>query len=75
MTKAVMIDVIPVRWKDKQAHTVKIKPCPFCGGEADVDIGNFGGMVCYCKQCFSQGKQCNTEEEAIEAWNRRIDND
>lgn len=51
----------------------ELKPCPFCGGEADVDIGNFGGMVCYCKQCFSQGKQCKTEEEAIETWNRRAD--
>ena len=27
----------------------KLKPCPFCGGEANVDVGNFGGMVCYCK--------------------------
>lgn len=49
----------------------ELKPCPFCGGEADVDIGNFGGMVCYCKKCFSQGKQCKTKEEAVKNWNRR----
>lgn len=70
---AVMIGVVPARWEDKQAHTVKIKPCPFCGGKADVDVGNYGGLVCYCKKCFSQGKQCNTKEEAIEWWNRRAD--
>lgn len=50
---------------------IELKPCPFCGGEADVDVGNFGGMVCYCKQCFSQGRQCETETEAIRAWNTR----
>lgn len=49
----------------------KLLRCPFCGGEADVDIGNFGGMVCYCKKCFSQGKQCETKEEAIKSWNKR----
>lgn len=50
---------------------IKLLNCPFCGGKADVDVGNFGGMVCYCEICFSQGKQCETEAEAIEAWNRR----
>lgn len=55
---------------------VELEPCPFCGGKADMDVGNFGGMVCYCEKCFSQGKQCETEDEAIEAWNnRRADND
>lgn len=53
----------------------KLKSCPFCGGEANVDIGNFGGMVCYCEICFAQGKQCETKDEAIEAWNRRVKDD
>lgn len=60
---------IVITWKSKTENG--LKRCPFCGGEAGVDIGNYGGMVCYCKQCFSQGKQCKTEAEAIEAWNRR----
>ena len=54
----------------------KLLRCPFCGGEADFDVGDFGGMVCYCKKCFSQGKECETKAKAIEAWNRREnDND
>ena len=52
----------------------ELKPCPFCGGEASVGVGDFGGMVCYCKKCFSQGKECEPEAEAIKAWNRRVDN-
>lgn len=54
---------------------IELKRCPFCGGEADVGVGNFGGKVCYCEVCFAQGKECEKEAEAIEAWNRRADND
>ena len=31
---------------------VELKRCPFCNGEADFDVGDFGGMVCYCKNVF-----------------------
>lgn len=53
----------------------ELKPCPFCGGEASVDVGDFGGMVCSCEKCFSQGKECETEAEAIKEWNRRVKDD
>lgn len=60
---------IVITWGSKTEN--ELKRCPFCGGEADVDVGNFGGMICYCKTCFAQGKQCETEAEAIRAWNTR----
>ena len=57
----------------------KLKSCPFCGGEAKtVEIGFFFdtessyGIKCNrCHACSSM--RCGSEEEAIEAWNRRVD--
>ena len=63
----------------------ELKPCPFCGGEAFVDIHSYWeietqgftdrtyGVV--CGDCHMQTRQFfYTENEAIEAWNRRVDN-
>ena len=63
----------------------KLKPCPFCGGEADSRIvyGRRKAMFYYvrCSKCLAQTfyfPYKNTErtgvnpaEEAIKAWNRR----
>lgn len=52
----------------------ELKKCPFCGGEAETWEENFGGWRLYCTKCgvaFHGG----TEEEVIEAWNRRVDDD
>ena len=57
-----------------------LKPCPFCGGEAEV-IEAYGWLV-QCTSCFaSVGQNCTeggflagdyqTEAEAIAAWNTR----
>ena len=62
----------------------ELKPCPFCGGKADM-ITNDGRTkaeklryhpCCHNQQCimFVGGIWFNTEKEAIEAWNRRSDN-
>ena len=39
----------------------KIKHCPFCGCKSVV-----------CEKCKSIGKTCNTPAKAIDAWNRRV---
>lgn len=62
----------------------KVKPCPFCGGEAytyTCTSLNHGKKVknwlVHCKEChlnypnFSIVDRCLTEEEAIKHWNTR----
>ena len=56
---------------------IKLKPCPFCGGEAHIDC--FPGLdrpyfpVCNNEMCIA----CDTivtfltEKDAADAWNRR----
>ena len=66
---------------------VKLKPCPFCGGEGE--LGNYisssipHSSVAYvqCKKCGGntrhiQDKQGNFEYmyKVVELWNRRADN-
>lgn len=52
----------------------ELKPCPFCGGEADF-IGETATIK--CKQCggaFIVTNPLISKLEASEAWNRRADN-
>lgn len=57
--------------------TDKLKPCPFCGGEASLDKiktvkGWFEYLVwCADDNCACQNASYRTKEEAIEAWNTR----
>ena len=50
----------------------KLKPCPFCGGEAKLERGTtqLDNFV-YCSDCGSGTRFFNTKQSAIEAWNRR----
>jgi len=47
----------------------ELKPCPFCGGEAEIDEFPFS---IFCMSCFAETKGCQSVKEAIEAWNRRV---
>ena len=57
---------------------IKLKPCPFCGGEAHIDC--FTGLdrpyfpVCNNEMCIAGDTivTFSTENEAAEAWNRRV---
>ena len=58
----------------------RLKPCPFCGGKAEVSSGRFDRKdISYvvCTRCGSRGEfffispEYASAERAIEAWNRR----
>lgn len=52
----------------------ELKPCPFCGG-TNLTIINVYGEEYYvdCSTCTTCGPGGETEEEAIKAWNRRVE--
>ncbi len=49
--------------------TEKLKPCPFCGGKAEIE----GERIFWvsCQECCAESNSFIELEEAIEAWNRR----
>ena len=51
----------------------KLKPCPFCGGEAEI-LQTSGHMFCpLCSDCDTSGGHYFTEEDAARAWNDRAE--
>ena len=56
----------------------KLKPCPFCGGEAEMSKWKCGYYVsCIESDCFvcPETGDFESREEAIEAWNKRAGNE
>ena len=61
----------------------ELKPCPFCGGKAEVKKSMFGNNLGYaliaCKSCGASSKDFKLSldfcavEEATKAWNRRAE--
>lgn len=54
----------------------QLKPCPFCGGEPLLKrCGKMSFVVCDYSYCDVQPwtKYMQTDEEAIEVWNRRAE--
>ena len=56
----------------------ELKACPFCGETATVSFNTHYGFVPWCEnsECILNDLThgYNSEKEAIEAWNRRVDN-
>lgn len=62
---------------------IELKPCPFCGGEAHLfAMETIGTGVAYFVRCVGnkskcagpiRTKYCDTEERAVEVWNRRAE--
>lgn len=56
-----------------KAYT-KLKPCPFCGSEAEIPKKNFGRLtIVRCPVCDIRTPPSLDEEKAIKAWNRRAE--
>ena len=57
----------------------KLKPCPFCGGEAKLYSRAVDWLlsehVVRCKKCHCMTDTYDTKVETIEAWNRRVADD
>ena len=51
----------------------KLKPCPFCGGHAIIDGCDDTLWIVICKECNASIGYKETEQEAIEAWNSRVE--
>ena len=61
-----------------------LKPCPFCGGEAALAIDEFTdnensciGEIysVQCRNCIACTKWDASSDNAIAAWNRRVNNE
>ena len=53
---------------------VKLKPCPFCGGEASINRPSGRMLFCVvCDDCDANSGYYFTEEDAALAWNDRAD--
>jgi len=52
---------------------IELKPCPFCGGKAEI----MGVTYVYieCPDCGVKTRGYRDEEDAIETWNRRVGED
>ena len=53
----------------------KLKPCPFCGGEARRYFGNTDCHGVVCKKCGAKVFGYASQASATRVWNRRADND
>lgn len=55
----------------------KLKPCPFCGGNASIyevsnDEENFVGYMVSCDDCDCGTTVFNVRDIAVQSWNKRI---
>lgn len=56
----------------------RLKPCPFCGGEAKIAEKNFvrySLWIAVCQKCGMQTRIKFSDEDAAIAWNRRVNDD
>ena len=49
-----------------------LKPCPFCGGEAEADTLGVRWIYCTNENCRASGPDFEELEDAAAAWNNRV---
>ena len=55
-------------------NETKLKPCPFCGGRAEILRSPFGnGCRVKCQHCGALSKHMRLDHEAAAIWNRRAE--
>lgn len=55
---------------------IKLKPCPFCGGKAEMLNCSPKDWLVICPVCCGMVERwVETKEEAITQWNRRAQDD
>lgn len=59
------------RKNENMRDKIKLNQCPFCGGEAEVYLGD--DWYVECKSCLANTTHYSFESEAIAAWNQRVD--
>lgn len=67
--KEYAIDVLK---REIEERKMKLKPCPFCNGKAEVAELKFGSNVVYCESCGARITAIY-RSDAITAWNARVD--
>lgn len=54
----------------------ELKPCPFCGSK-NIVLTSHGAVIVFvqCDDCCATFPHFDSEEEAINTWNRRVHNE
>lgn len=65
---------------DVDVKIPELKRCPFCGGEAEMLINEYRDSrkeyLVACTECDGMVERWReTEEEAVEQWNRMVNNE
>lgn len=59
---------------ENEANGWKLKPCPFCGGEADVEgiSQGWSGVRCTECDCGTRNDTADRWKVGVILWNRRV---
>lgn len=54
----------------------KLKPCPFCGEKDRISVAAYRcdsgfWQYVFCDECLAEDPVGKTEQDAVDAWNRR----
>jgi Lar family restriction alleviation protein len=65
--------MLPIEGPEKKVD-LTLKPCPFCGGEAEWCGERDIIYAARCSECKARTGLNTTIMDALESWNKRVDN-